>query len=135
LSEGTKAVRTIQPTHQRTVLIVDDSSDIRAFFEAIAGIHGIPLLTATDGVEGLRSIETLGHDPAVVFVDLNMPNMGGVEFLEQLRSRGLCAASRVVVCSGGEPYAFQKSDRRFEWLQKPFEMSRVLSIISQARLH
>ena len=49
-----------------------------------------PLHVASDGVEALRILRGDGdgdglHRPYIVLFDLNMPRMGGIEFLEQVR--------------------------------------------------
>jgi two-component system chemotaxis response regulator CheY len=115
-----------------TVLLIDDSSDVRAFFEVVADLHQIPLITAVDGKDGLEKLSTMAGDPAVVFVDLNMPNMDGRQFLEQMRSLGLASSSHVVVCSGGDQRDAGTSSVATEWLQKPFEMGRIVEIMSRA---
>jgi CheY-like chemotaxis protein len=120
---------------RNSVLLVDDSSDVRAFFKVFTEIHDIPLITAKDGLEALEKLKALSFDPAVLFVDLNMPNMNGTEFIEKLRERGLASSSHVVICSGAERDSIPQIDSSTEWLQKPFELSELLRIIIEAQHH
>jgi two-component system chemotaxis response regulator CheY len=73
----------------KTILLVDDSETIR---ERVAGAlerAGFEVITAPDGVEGLRRIHQ--DAPAMVILDVNMPRMNGIELLESLdlKSSGL----------------------------------------------
>ena len=71
-----------------TILLVDDDDiDIelakRAFKKArIAN----PIVTAGNGEEALKLLRNGINRPYIVLLDLNMPRMNGIEFLEQIRS-------------------------------------------------
>jgi two-component system chemotaxis response regulator CheB len=81
-----------------TVLIVDDSAFMRKLIgemiSADSAFHVIGF--ARNGVDALRQIATL--DPDVVTLDLEMPQLDGMQVLEQVMSR---APRRIVVLSGG----------------------------------
>ena len=76
-----------------TVLLIDDDDvDIRVVERAFKQ-HKIsnPIVVANDGVEGLARLRgeegfERVKDPVLVLLDLNMPRMGGHEFLAELRS-------------------------------------------------
>jgi CheY-like chemotaxis protein len=74
------------------LLVEDNDMDIRIFKRAMrdAGVTK-PLAIARDGVEALAALR--GEDgqepvqrPNVILLDLNMPRMNGIQFLEELRA-------------------------------------------------
>jgi len=72
----------------KTILIVDDNEVDRFLHEAI--IHraypNIEVLQAFDGSHALQILESA--KPDVVFLDINMPNMNGIAFLEEVSKNG-----------------------------------------------
>jgi CheY-like chemotaxis protein len=69
----------------RDVLIVDDEPDARLILRLILQhIVHVPVREARDGVEALELVQE--HLPRLIILDLTMPRMDGVTFLEKLRS-------------------------------------------------
>ncbi len=69
------------------ILIIEDSSFQRKFLSKTVAEAGHNILLATNGREGLEKI--IDDSPDVVICDLLMPEMGGLEVLEELRRRNL----------------------------------------------
>ena len=68
------------------VLIVDDSTAIRKILHRVLNQTELPLGTiyeAGDGVEALAVLQN--KSVRLIFSDINMPNMDGLQFLAQLR--------------------------------------------------
>ncbi len=74
---------------QITVLIVDDSAVMRNLIGKIVGSADDLVVAgkALNGAFGLQKIQSL--NPDVVVLDLEMPDMNGIEFLKQRRERGI----------------------------------------------
>ena len=67
----------------RTVLIIDDDEGVRdAFSLALQAYPGLDCRVAADGAEGIELARA--RRPDLVFLDLNMPGMSGVEVLRAL---------------------------------------------------
>ncbi len=67
----------------KTILIVDDSPTIRKLLAYILKKKSFVIAEAEDGIDAM---EKLGHVQVdLVIVDLNMPNMDGIEFVRNLR--------------------------------------------------
>lgn len=81
----------------RKVLLVEDDRFLRKACEASLTQRGFTVLTATDGVEGLKAARI--EHPAVVLVDLLMPKMPGIEVLRALKQEPATAAIPVVILS------------------------------------
>jgi CheY-like chemotaxis protein len=73
------------------LLVEDDDVDVMAVKRAFRELKiANPLFEARDGVEALEMLRGAGGraplpHPLVILLDLNMPRMGGLEFLDELR--------------------------------------------------
>ncbi len=82
------------------ILIVDDSLTARTFIARTLEIAGVPLgkvHQARDGQEALDILQRQWVD--LVFVDINMPIMNGVEFVRRMRTVDLLKSIPVIVVS------------------------------------
>ncbi|MBD3244000.1 MAG: response regulator [Chitinivibrionales bacterium] len=82
------------------VLLVDDSVTVREVIARTLALADIPLgavYHAANGVEALEMLEKSWID--VVFADLNMPLMNGIELVERMSQAGLMATIPVVIVS------------------------------------
>jgi len=63
-----------------------------------------PLFIAHDGVEALRLLRTgaVPADRRIILLDLNMPRMGGIEFLREIRADPKLHSSSVIVLTTSE---------------------------------
>lgn len=68
--------------NEKSVLIVEDDKDLRDAYLMILQSEGIDAYAAENGRKALDLIEENG-DPGVIFLDLRMPVMDGLEFLEE----------------------------------------------------
>lgn len=83
--------------HQPLVLVVDDEAHIRDMLQRNLESEGYRTLLASDGLEGLKQLEQ--NNPQIILLDLNMPNMNGVEFLSQIQP-SVDRTKSVIVLSG-----------------------------------
>jgi two-component system nitrogen regulation response regulator NtrX len=78
------------------ILVVDDEASIRESLGRILSYEGYEVLQAATGDEGLRMVER--EAPDLVFLDIKMPGMDGLEVLQKLRH--LVDTTPIVVISG-----------------------------------
>lgn len=73
---------------QKLILVVDDDNDdMFLFLEAVQKINKeYHCLTASNGEEALKVLETTSRTPDIIFMDLNMPLMNGKECLIHLKN-------------------------------------------------
>jgi len=72
--------------NQLLFLVDDDIDDHEIFKSALAKVDAdLALLTATNGFEALHVLSTSNPLPDYIFVDLNMPRMGGLQFLKEIK--------------------------------------------------
>lgn len=67
--------------NQKSVLIVEDDADLNEAYEMILSTSGYDVTTARNGKEALELLEN-SEDPRIIFLDLRMPVMDGIEFLK-----------------------------------------------------
>jgi two-component system chemotaxis response regulator CheY len=106
----------------RTALIVDDSTTIRRMVRAaLAPVEG---LSFVEGATGLEAIERLALNPvSVVVLDLNMPDMHGLEVLAFIRRHPKYRTLPVLVLTTrGDDESREAAQRAgaTEYLTKPF---------------
>lgn len=101
-----------------SLLIVEDNVSERAYLAALARHIGVAVIyEAGNGREALRLLENLGCPPAVVLLDLEMPEMDGIELIEQLHARG--ARIPLLVASGWDSGLLQSVGTMVEQLELP----------------
>jgi two-component system response regulator (stage 0 sporulation protein F) len=119
-----------EPTGQ-TILVVDDEPMIRDLLCAQLEGLGHEVATAASGQEGLEYLaRTL---PALLLLDLYMPDLNGVQTLEQIRRRW--PALPVVVVSGAISDDLLQQSRRLgisAVLAKPFLRGDLAAVIDRA---
>ena len=68
----------------KTVLVVDDESDIRTVVEGLLAGHGYRIIQAKDGAEALMLLRR--HEIDLMVLDIMMPRMDGYQVMEALKS-------------------------------------------------
>jgi len=82
------------------VLVVDDSSSIRAIIKKIIRLSGFNVGEFWDASDGLAALSVLKEQWVdIVLTDINMPNMNGMELIAQMKKDDQMAGIPVVVVS------------------------------------
>jgi two-component system nitrogen regulation response regulator NtrX len=113
------------------ILVVDDESAIRDSLKMILEYEGYEVLTAATGEEGIAQAER--EAPDLLFLDVKMPGMDGIEVLQRLRH--LVEATPVVVISGHGTVSTAVEATKlgaFDFIEKPLERERVLVTVRNA---
>jgi len=80
------------------LLVEDDEVDIMNVQRAFKKNNiSNPLHVARNGIEALEILKSSVHPPRVILLDINMPKMGGIEFLGELRKIPELRSSSVFV--------------------------------------
>jgi two-component system, chemotaxis family, chemotaxis protein CheY len=103
-------------------LIVDDSRFVRDFLRGLLEERGIECEEATDGRAGLDHLHA-GVPFDLALVDWNMPNLNGLEMLQQMRAEGYCGVKVMMVTTEAEnDFILRALDAGAdEYLMKPFD--------------
>src|SRR5690606_861781 len=118
----------------RRVLVVDDEQGIRAALGQLLEYEGYEVRTASGGDAGLA--EYAKFRPHLVFLDVKMAGMDGLEVLKQLKVRD--PASIVVMISGHATIQTAVEATQlgaYDILEKPLDTDRILVLLRNALRH
>jgi len=114
----------------KKILAIDDEITIRKLLQVYLGKH-YHVTALTDGLEAIKWMQE-GNIPDLIVCDIQMPNMNGYEFVENIRSSGLFQNIPLLMLSGEEESAtrikFYKM-RVKNFITKPFNPEELLILI------
>jgi two-component system, chemotaxis family, chemotaxis protein CheY len=76
---------------QKTILVIDDASLVRLYYRTTLESAGFKVEEALNGIEALEKLLTVPIH--CMIVDINMPQMDGLTFLQAVRQKGRALAS------------------------------------------
>ena len=122
---------------KKIVMIIDDDEDDRFFFkEAIEGMLNFSVCCeAKDGVDALNQLRTAKKFPDFIFLDVNMPRMGGKECLKELEKDAKLKNIPVIMYSTSftdKSIAEFRALGAYHYLNKPMDMSKLSEQILRA---
>ena len=115
----------------RVVLIVDDDPFIRRLIvTTLEGVSTFVLHEASDGAEAVQTARREG--PRLVFLDIDMPRLDGIEACRQMRSEATMAGAKIVMLTASvddsaRARAAEAGADRF--LTKPFSPLDLLRLV------
>jgi len=101
----------------RAIIVDDDKQAVNILTERLSAFENVEIAgTALSGAEGLRLVDE--QNPDVLFLDVEMPDMSGLDFLEQMDAEeGGC---NVVMCTAYDDYMLPSfRSNAFDFLLKP----------------
>jgi diguanylate cyclase (GGDEF)-like protein len=110
------------------ILIADDTPEYLLLLTQILTHFGYNVSSATDGVQALQA--ALSDPPDIIMLDINMPNMDGIETCQRLKSNDRTRHIPVIFLSGlkdieDKVRAFQAGG--VDFVLKPFQIEEVLA--------
>jgi len=117
------------------VMVVDDSKIVREFMMKTLKLTGMDIenvYLATNGQEGLDVAMDIAVD--IIFLDINMPVMGGVEMVERMAVEGLMGKTSVVIVSteGSETRIQElRSHGVKDYIRKPFTPESIRDVLEK----
>ncbi|MGH7766147.1 MAG: response regulator [Candidatus Binatia bacterium] len=112
------------------VLVVDDEEDIREVIQDRLEAYGFRVITAETGVEALKKLSLETFDG--VFLDVKMPELGGIETLEEIRKRDRKTPIIIITSSSTREAAIEAIAKGAnEYVLKPFEWEELKTKIEK----
>jgi len=117
----------------KTIFVVDDSATILMSVKNNLEISGYTVHSATDGVLALEKLKS-GLKPDLIITDINMPNMNGLELIQQLRTLPNFRFTPILILTTENQQSSRDQAKKLGatgWLVKPVGGSDLLKIIKQ----
>ncbi len=124
------------------ILITDDSLSMRAVIRKVINLSGIPVTECFEAANGRQALEILSRQWVdVIISDINMPEMNGMELLQELKKDKLFQEIPVIMVSTeGNRERIEEAERMGArgFLKKPFvpeelrsELYRILGLTEE----
>jgi len=116
--------------HNKTILIVDDSEDMRTLLGQVLEGEGYTLFFAEDG--NMAVAQAVAHQPNIILMDMSLPGITGWEAVEQLRKMPDFQHTPIIAVTA---YVTKADEERAKavgcdaHLGKPFDIMEVLDTI------
>ncbi|MBU2018937.1 MAG: sigma 54-interacting transcriptional regulator, partial [Bacteroidetes bacterium] len=113
------------------ILIIDDERSIRRALREILEFEGFEVEEAENGKQGLEKLRETTYD--VVFCDIKMPEMDGVEVLEAMMKEQIDSPMIMISGHGNIDTAVSAIKKgAFDFIEKPLDLNRILITVRNA---
>jgi two-component system chemotaxis response regulator CheY len=117
----------------KTILIVDDDESIRRLIATtLEDVSGYRMSEAGDGEEAMRRARDVR--PSIVFLDIDMPYLDGIETCRRMKSEPSTADATIVMLTGDSEQEAELEARRAGadlFLTKPFSPLHLLRLVDR----
>ena len=116
----------------KRILIIDDSSSFRSVVGLALQREGYEVVQASDGVDGLSKLDGSKFD--LIISDVNMPNMDGITFVQQAKTKPEYKFTPVCMLTTENSDDMKNRGRAAgakAWVVKPFEPPVLLKAVSK----
>jgi CheY-like chemotaxis protein len=131
---GDKSPEERERTRKTRILVVEDEFGLQDIFKDIFFLEGYDVRVAIDGVDGLEEYKKF--EPDLIFTDVVMPNMSGLEMVRKIRE--INPAVKVIYVSGffgirrlKQELEAEISRYGYPTLAKPFKTSAMLELVRE----
>ncbi len=115
-------------THFKPVLLIEDDPDMVEVMKLSLELEGFRVYVASEGQEALDLLQSV-ETPALIFMDLGMAGMGGVQFRRMQEKDPKISGIHVVVMSGAADMESQISPRdNLSYLRKPVSLDQFIDL-------
>ncbi len=112
------------------ILVVDDEKVIREILADFLNMEGYVVHTVEDGVEAMKELHRRSYN--LVISDLKMPNMSGLELIQQISAESLPVLTVIMTGFGTVETAIEAMKRgAYDYILKPFKVEEVMHIVQR----
>ncbi len=115
-----------------TILVIDDDAEVRYSLSRVLSTRKYQVSEAASGEEGVALVKK-GPAPDLIFLDVRMSGMGGIEALQHIRSTSPRQLVVLMTAFGTAQTAIEAMKYgAFDYVMKPFDPQRVLALAENA---
>lgn len=115
-----------------TIMVVENSVAVRNLIKFELEESGYKIIEAKDGEDALKK---MSPDVNMVFTDLNMPVMDGLELIKKIRADSRFKFLPVIVVTTESRTSAKKEKAKAAgataWISKPFKPTQLLSLVKK----
>ncbi|MFH2057452.1 MAG: response regulator [Pseudomonadota bacterium] len=113
------------------ILVIDDEKPTLSMFKLFLTAYGYEVFTAEDGEKGLAIFNEIA--PEIVFTDIKMPGIDGLEVLKRIRQTGIPSQVIIITGHGDMEKAVEALDLdASDFINKPVERQALNAALSRA---
>ena len=116
----------------KTILIVDDSPSLRQIVAMTLKGAGFDIIEAGDGKIALSKLD--GKKIHLVISDVNMPNMDGITFVQEMKKLAAYKFTPVIMLTTESQEAKKREGQAAgakAWMVKPFQPAQMLAAVTK----
>jgi DNA-binding NtrC family response regulator len=118
-------------SENRRILVIDDERPILMTLEALLGRHGYHPETAANASAGMRLLQK--NSPALVLLDLQLPDADGLHMLEQIKAEHPDTQVIILTAHDSLNNAIESIKRgAYHFISKPYAPEELLSLVEKA---
>ena len=117
--------------NKQSILVIEDEKNIGNYIETILASNGYKVLRAMNGMTGLSLCTS--HFPEVILLDLGLPDLDGMEVLQQIR--GFSDLPIIVISARTQEKVEALDSGADDYITKPFGAEELLARIRTALRH
>src|ERR1041385_6870855 len=115
-----------------TVLVVEDDTDLLYLYHTALSQKGYDVIEAHNSAQAMELLEAPDFIPALVFIDMGMPDAPGTRVINYMRGESRFDDTRIVVVTANDQYRARVEDKGISYfLVKPVTISQLVSLADE----
>ncbi len=113
------------------ILLIEDTTSLARLYEQYLVSENVDVISVETGKEGLTELEK--ETPAVILLDIELPDMNGMEILKHVQQKQLPCSVVVITAHGSINTAVEAMrDGAYDFIVKPFNANRLHVTVKNA---
>ena len=119
------------------IMVVDDSRTVRTSMEYLLKNHGYEVFSAEDGADGLKKLKERamsGKKPDLIITDINMPNMGGLDFIKNVKQSLAVRFIPILILTTESQESMKMEGKKAGaagWIVKPYQPEQLVGVVKR----
>jgi len=117
----------------KQIFVVDDSATMLMSVKSTLEMNGFAVETASDGLQALTKLKA-GAKPDLIITDVNMPNMGGIELIKNVRALPALRFTPILTLTTESEASKRDEAKKLGatgWLVKPVGGNDLVKVLKQ----